>query len=277
MLTKETFLQLRDFIYERTGIYFTENKMYLMENRLVNRLSELGLSTFEDYYFYLKFGNEKAKTEILSLYDAITTNETSFFRNPQQFDAFRTIVVNDYLRDGKNIAYGLRIWSAACSTGEEPYTIAIVLLEIMESLRANFLFSIYATDLSPKVLDSARRGIYSEYSVRGVDDNLRRKYFSVTKEKSYKIKEEVKRYVRFDFMNLMDSEAYKLYKNMDIIFCRNVLIYFDEKAKKKVLGNLYECLKPGGYLILGYAETLHQQRYGFKPILFPGTVIYKKG
>ncbi|MCX7856683.1 MAG: protein-glutamate O-methyltransferase CheR [Deltaproteobacteria bacterium] len=277
MLTKETFIQLRDFIYERTGIYFTENKMYLMENRLVNRLNELGLSSFEDYYFYLKYGNEKTKTELLNLYDAVTTNETSFFRNPQQFDAFRTIVIKDYLENGQNTTFGLRIWSAACSTGEEPYTIAIVLLELMEYLKKNIPFSIYATDISPRVLESAKTGIYSEYSMRGVSDNIKKKYFTLTKEKNYKIKEDVKKFVRFDFMNLMDQEAYRLYRNMDTIFCRNVLIYFDEKAKRKVLENLYECLKPGGFLILGYAETLHQQRYGFRPLLFPGTIIYQKG
>jgi len=277
MLKEEEFKELRDFIYERTGIYFSENKMYLIENRLMNRLTELGLSSFSDYYLYLKSGEDRVKDELLNLYDAITTNETSFFRHPEQFDALRRIVINEYLKDGKDQFCGLRIWSAGCSTGDEPYTIAIVLMEIRETLKKNLIFSIYATDISPKVLESAKRGIYSEYNLRGVDENIKKRFFSMTKEKNYKIKEEVKRLVKFDFMNLLDEGAYKLYKNMDIIFCRNVLVYFDERAKKKVLGNFYECLKPGGYLILGYAETIHQRGYGFRPILFPGAVIYKKG
>ncbi|MDW8002870.1 MAG: protein-glutamate O-methyltransferase CheR [Deltaproteobacteria bacterium] len=276
MLTKNTFVQLRDFIYEKTGIYFPENKMYLMENRLVNRLNELGLSSFEDYYLYLKYGNEKSRIELLNLYDVITTNETSFFRNPQQFDAFRTIVVKEYIENGIGISSGLRIWSTGCSTGEEPYTIAIILIELMEALKTDIFFSIYATDISQKVLESAKRGIYSEYTMRGVSDQVKKKYFTLTGNNNYKIRDDVKKYVRFDFMNLMDEGAYRLYRNMDVIFCRNVLIYFDEKAKKKVLENLYGSLKPGGFLILGYAETLHQHRYGFRPILFPGTIIYQK-
>ncbi len=277
MLRKETFLRLRDYIYEKTGIYFHESKMYLMENRLQNRLRELGLSSFEDYYLYLKLGNENAKKELLNLYDVITTNETSFFRNPQQFDALREIIVKEYLKNGKGPSFGLRIWSAACSTGEEPYTIAIVLLEIQERTKVDLPFSILATDLSPKVLESAKRGVYSEYSLRNVNGALREKYFTLTEEKNYKLKEEVKKYVRFEFMNLMDLEAYKAFRNMDIIFCRNVLIYFDERAKRRVLENLFKCLKPGGFLILGYSETLNQQRFGFRPILFPGTLIYQKG
>ncbi|MDW8002895.1 MAG: protein-glutamate O-methyltransferase CheR [Deltaproteobacteria bacterium] len=276
MLTKNTFFQLRDFIYEKTGIYFPENKMYLIENRLGNRLKELGLSSFEEYYLYLKYGNEKSKKELPNLYDAITTNETSFFRNPQQFDAFRTILIKEYIQNDFGISSCLRIWSTGCSTGEEPYTIAIVVLELMETLKRDINFTVYATDISPKVLKSAKRGVYSEYTMRGVPDHIKKKYFVPTGNNSYKISEDLKKYVRFDFMNLVDERAYALYKNMDVIFCRNVLIYLHEKAKKKVLENLYGCLKSGGFLILGYAETLHQQRYGFRPVLFPGTVVYQK-
>lgn len=277
MLKKETFFRLRDYIYEKTGIYFGENKMYLMEARLMNRLNELGLSTFEDYYFYLMLGNEKAKRELLNLYDVITTNETSFFRNSEQLDAFREITEREYLKNGKDHSFELRIWSAGCSTGEEPYTLAIILLEILEKRKKNPSFSIYATDLSPKALESAKRGIYSEYSMRNVDESIKQKYFIQTEKNSYMIKEEVKRYVKFGFMNLVDWDAYNLYRNMDIIFCRNVLIYFDDKAKTKVIEKLYECLKPGGFLILGYAEALHQKRFGFRPVLFPRALLYQKG
>ena len=129
MLTNQEFILLRDFVYEKTGIYFAENKVYLLESRLAARLDELGLSSFEEYHYYLKYGGQKTEQELISLFDLVTTNETSFFRNPPQLDAFKMIVQKNYLNgcwpDG-----GLKIWSAGCSTGEEPYTLAILMLEL---------------------------------------------------------------------------------------------------------------------------------------------------
>jgi chemotaxis protein methyltransferase CheR len=275
MLTKENFILLRDFIYEKTGIFFSENKMYLMESRLTNRLSELGFSTYEDYYYFLKYGTEKAKTEMLNLFDAVTTNETSFFRNPPQLDAFKIIVQKNYL-DGKGLTLPLRIWSAACSTGEEAYTLVIILLELIEKMKKNISFTISATDISPKVLESAKKGVFGSYSVRNMDEAIRKKYF-VEEGNNFALKSTVKKYVKFDFLNLMDANAYRMYKQMDIIFCRNVLIYFDDKMKKKVIDNLYECLKAPGFLTIGHAESLHNISRAFKPLVFPGTITYQKG
>jgi chemotaxis protein methyltransferase CheR len=275
MLTKENFILLRDFIYEKTGIYFSENKIYLMESRLTNRLSELGFSTYEDYYYFLKYGAEKAKTEMLNLFDAVTTNETSFFRNPPQLDAFRVIIQKSYI-DGKALSVPLRIWSAACSTGEEAYTLVIILLELMEKMKKNISFTIFATDISPKVLESAKKGVFGSYSVRNMDEAIRKKYF-VEEGNNFALNSNVKRYVKFDFLNLMDANAYRMYKQMDIIFCRNVLIYFDDKMKKKVIDSLYECLKAPGFLTIGHAESLHNISRAFKPLVFPGTITYQKG
>lgn len=275
MLTKENFILLRDFIYEKTGIFFSENKIYLMESRLTNRLSELGFSTYEDYYYFLKYGAEKAKSEMLNLFDAVTTNETSFFRNPPQLDAFRVIIQKSYI-DGKVLSVPLRIWSAACSTGEEAYTLVIILLELMEKMKKNISFTIFATDISPKVLESAKKGVFGSYSVRNMDEALRKKYF-VEEGNNFALNSNVKRYVKFDFLNLMDANAYRMYKQMDIIFCRNVLIYFDDKMKKKVIDSLYECLKAPGFLTIGHAESLHNISRAFKPLVFPGTITYQKG
>jgi chemotaxis protein methyltransferase CheR len=275
MLTKENFVTLRDFIYEKTGIFFAENKMYLLESRLTNRLSELGFSGYEDYYYFLKFGGDKAKTETLSLFDSVTTNETSFFRNPPQLDAFKLVVQKEYL-NGKPLSGPLRIWSAACSTGEEPYTLAIMLLELTERLKRNIPFMIYGTDISQKVMDSARKGIFNTYSVRNMDESIRNKYFTPDGT-NYKLNENVKKYVKIDFMNLMDANAYRAYRQMDMIFCRNVLIYFDDKMKKKVIDNMYECLKTPGFLTIGHAESLHNISRAFKPLVFPGTITYQKG
>lgn len=276
-MTKDEFLHLRDFIYEKTGIFFAENKMYLLESRLSNRIEELGFSSFEDYYYFLKYNNIDSKKEFSNLLNAVTTNETSYFRNPPQLDAFKAIIQKHYINN-KNVSMAspVKIWSAACSTGEEPYTLAIILLELMEASRKNFPFVIYATDISSKVLESAKRGIYGPYSIRNMDNAILKKYF-VKNGEFCSLKEEVKKYVKIDFMNLTDNDSYRKYKYMDMIFCRNVLIYFDEKAKKKVIDLMYESLKSGGFLTVGHAESLHNISRAFKPVMFPGAIAYQKG
>ena len=275
MMTREEFLQLRDYIYEKTGIFFTENKTYLLESRLANRLTELGFSTFEDYYFYLKYGGEQIKNEINSLFEVVTTNETSFFRNPPQLDAFKVIIQKNYL-NGTTLSSPIKIWSAACSTGEEAYTLAIILLELMDSMKKEIPFLIYATDISSKVLESARKAAFGPYSVRNKDEVIRKKYFTENNG-SLMLRDNVKKYVKFDFLNLVDADSYRKYKYMDVIFCRNVLIYFDEKVKKKVIDLMYESLKPGGFLTIGHAESLHNLSRAFKPLMFPGSIAYQRG
>jgi len=274
-MTREEFTVLRDFIYEKTGIYFAETKTYLLESRLTNRLNELGLSSFEDYYYHLKYGADRARGELPNLFDVVTTNETSFYRNPPQLDAFKIILQKEYM-NGSGPASPIRIWSAACSTGEEPYTLAIMLMEMAELRRIAIPFSILATDISTKVLESARKAVFSQYSVRNTDEAIKKKYFT-EENNMYKLKETVKKNVKIDFMNLMDDDAYRLYRQMDFIFCRNVLIYFDEKMKKKVVDHMYECLKPKGFLTIGHAESLHNISRAFKPLVFPGTIAYQKG
>ncbi len=275
MLKKEEFVLLRDFIYDSTGIFFAENKAYLLESRLSNRLQDLGFSTYEDYYLYLKYGGEKAKNEIQNLFDVVTTNETSFFRNPPQLEAFRVIMEKNYM-NGSRAPGPIRIWSAACSTGEEPYTLAIMLLELAEQTKKPIPFMIYATDISAKVIEAAKRAVFGPYAVRNTDEAIRKKYFN-EENNAFKLKDVVKRNVKIDFMNLAEPAAYRPYRQMDIIFCRNVLIYFDEKMKKKVIDQLYESLKPKGFLTIGHAESLHNISRAFKPIVFPGTIAYQKG
>jgi chemotaxis protein methyltransferase CheR len=275
MLTKEEFILLRDFIYEKTGIHFAENKMYLLESRLANRLNELGFSAFQDYYYHLKYGGDKVKSELINLYEAVTTNETFFFRNPPQLDAFKVILKKHYL-NGTFPVQPIRIWSAGCSTGEEPYTLAIIMEEMGAAMGKAIPYAIYGTDISTKVLESARQAVFGAYSVRTVDDAGRKKYFVETNG-SFKLKENIKRNIKLDFLNLMDADSYKKYRQMDMIFCRNVLIYFDEKMKKKVVDLFYESLKPNGFLTIGHAESLHNISRVFKPVVFPGTITYQRG
>jgi chemotaxis protein methyltransferase CheR len=273
-LTNQEFVLLKDFIYDKTGIYFAENKMYLLENRLSNRISELGFSTFQDYYYYLKYGGSKTEQELVSLFDLVTTNETSFYRNPPQLDAFKTIVQENYLNEPTSDA-AIKIWSAGCSTGEEPYTLAIIMLELATQCGRPVPFAIYGTDIGTKVLESARRAVFSNYSVRNIDKAILRRYFT-EQDGQFMLKDAVKKCVTLDFLNLMESHSYRTHGQFDIIFCRNVLIYFDERGKKKVIDTLYKSLKPGGYLTIGHAESLHNISRGFKPLIFPGTMAYQK-
>jgi chemotaxis protein methyltransferase CheR len=273
-MKKEEFSVLRDVVYEKAGIYFSDNKAYLLENRLKNRLNELNLSTFEDYYYYLRYG-DKASEELNNLYDAVTTNETSFFRNPPQLEMLRSILRSEHLNGNKRSEM-LRVWSAGCSTGEEPYTLAIIILELMETLREARPFTVFGTDISRKALLSAERAIFNGYAMRNVEGPIKEKYF-VKAKNSYAIKESLKKCVKFDFLNLNDVDAYRKFGHMDIIFCRNVLIYFDASMKKKVVDRLHEALRPGGHLFLGHSESLYPVWKIFKPIVGPGAILYQKG
>jgi chemotaxis protein methyltransferase CheR len=273
-MEKEEFSVLRDIIYEKAGIYFSDNKAYLLENRLRNRLNELNIPTFEDYYYHLRYG-DKASEELYNLYDAVTTNETSFFRNPPQLEMLRSILRSQHLNGNKR-SETLRVWSAGCSTGEEAYTIAIIILELMETLREPRSFTVFGTDISRKALLSAEQAIFNSYAMRNVERPIKEKYF-VKAKNSYAIKESVKNCVKFGFLNLNDVGAYRKFGHMDIIFCRNVLIYFDEFMKKKVVDHLYAALKVGGHLFLGYSESLYPAWKLLKPIVVPGAILYQKG
>ena len=272
-MTREEFILLRDFICEKTGIFFSENKAYLLQNRISGRLRVLNIGTIGEYYNLLRHGGKRAREELLELFCVVTTNETSFFRNAAQLDALREIL-KERLGNGKSPF--LRVWSAACSTGEEPYTIAILIMEVMEEIGRKIPFLVYGTDINVRALESAKKGVYSPYSLRNVDNGLKEKYFKKTGG-AYQVKEELKCFVKIEFSNLVEPQEYAKYRNMDIIFCRNVLIYFTDDMKKKVVRHLYECLNPEGYLILGHAEILHNIAPIFKPIIFPGAIVYKKG
>lgn len=263
-----TFRQLRDFIYEKSGIFIPDSKKYLLENRLIKRIRDNGLKSFEDYFnFVTNSGYEK---ELPKLFDAITTNETFFFREPQHFDVLSNEIINRVIE--RNNRKSIKIWSAACSTGEEPYTIAMILKERFSSLRTDIL----ASDISNNVLESAKRGVYSSYSIRNVPGNFLYKYFTKVGD-SYVLNELIKRSVQFKNINLIDEKAMKGIKGVDIVFCRNVLIYFDDRMKKKVLSHMYDSINQGGFLFIGISESLHNITKAFIPIVINNVVVYQKG
>lgn len=274
-VSDDEFRQLRDFIYQQCGIYIAENRKYLIENRLGNRLKELNLKTFGEYYQYLRYDANK-RAELVKLFEVMTTNETSFYRNPPQLQVFQDKVLASVVAEAR--AKGqkrLRIWSAGCSTGEEPYTIAIILHELLKSEISLWDIRITANDLSEAVLASARKAVYTDYALRTTPPEIISKYF-IKEGTQYKLDHKVQQLVQFGSINLSDRMQLKRVERSQIVFCRNVIIYFDDEMKKQVIGSFYDNLLPGGYLLIGHSESLHNISRTFKPEHHTGAIIYRK-
>jgi len=274
-LTDETFIVLRDFIYSKTGIYFPVKKKYLLEGRLSKRLQIMKLGYFEDYVHLLKYGQQK-ENEFEFLCNMITINETSFFRNDAQIDAFQKKLAEEVIKSNKACNNRtLRIWSAACSSGEEPYTLAMLYLEHLKPKYPELNIEIVGTDINTAVLDMACKGEYNQYSIRSTPKNYLNKYFDQSNG-VYRLRQQVKELVRFEYINLIDRVKMRRMMHFDFIFCANVLIYFDEKAKIQVVGDLFNSLNRGGYLFIGFSEMLHRISTAFKLVSIPRTTAYKK-
>lgn len=274
-ISDEEFLQLRDFIYQQCGIFIAENRKYLVENRLSNRIKDLNLKSYNEYYNFLRFDASR-KTELSKLFEVVTTNETSFFRNPPQLEVFQKNVLPDILEKCRQKGQKkLRIWSAGCSTGEEPYTLAIILHEVLKSEINSWDIKITANDLSEAVLSAARRGIYSEYALRTTPKQIIDAYF-IKEDNIYKIKPELKNLISFGQINLSDKEQLRRVEKSQIVFCRNVIIYFDDEMKRKVINAFYDNLEINGALLIGHSESLHNISRAFQLEHFKGTIVYRK-
>lgn len=270
-MTASIFASLRDLIYEQSGIYFQDNKKYVLESRLQPRLRERKCASYEEYYNLLRFDAWREK-ELSTLFTLVTTNETFFYRDLAQLQTFTDTILPTVIKASQGVEK-IRLWSAACSTGDEPYTLALMLLE--QPALAKWTVEILASDISEAVLDQARKGIYGQYAVRNIPPALLRKYFTEDAGQ-YVLSAAVKRLVKFATMNLYDSTRLKLVRGMDVIFCRNCLIYFDEKAKQRIVNNLYDALRPGGYLVIGFSESLHNVTRAFRPVHGGRAVVYQK-
>jgi chemotaxis protein methyltransferase CheR len=268
-LSDQTFRDLRDYIYQKSGIYITDTKKYLIENRLSRILQEKKLGSFEEYLKLIKVASNG--NELSRLYDAVTTNETYFFREPDHFNVLANEILPKVLSQKKG-SKTIRIWSAACSSGEEAYTISMFL---MEKYLNSQHFEIYASDISEAVLHSAKKAVYNSYSIRNIPEPYLKKYFSNSGQ-SYTLDSSVKNNVKFTNLNLLNDNKLKTFRGMDVIFCRNVLIYFDTKAKQKVVSNLYDNLNPGGYLFIGSSESLHNVTRALRPNVINKVITYQK-
>lgn len=275
-LSGNEFYQIRDFIYEISGIYFKLEKKYLIEDKIVSRLSELLIRNISDYIYYLKF-NLKKNEELKILYDCITINETSFFRNSPILEAWANeIMTSIFNRYRESFSKSVRIWSAGCSSGEEPYTLSIMLQDMLKNELDKWFLEIFATDINLTVLEKARIGIYTDYALRTTEPLIKQRCFDKLEDNQFRIKDIYRKIIKFQNLNLMDDQKTSLLTKFDVIFCRNVLIYFDDDSKKKVISKFYDLLKPGGYLILGHSESLHSISGAFKLTLFKNAIAYKK-
>ena len=276
-ISKQEFEQIAKFIYDQVGIHLAEQKINLVKGRLSKRLRHFGFSTFTEYYEYLVNDDESGE-ELLMLTNEISTNVTSFFREPSQWEylekELKKFEINS--KDKK-----IRVWSAACSSGQEPYTIAMFLLNNLKNANS-WDIKILATDISEEILLKASKAIYTEDDVKGLPKNMIVKYFDKIKKEQkgevvfeYKIKQSIKNMITFRKFNLVHS-SYKIIKDetFDWIFCRNVMIYFDVTTKNSVVLNLINKIKKNGHFLIGHSESLVSMNKSDIKLQAPS--IYKK-
>lgn len=270
-ISEGDFKRISEFIHSTVGIKLPPQKKGLVESRLRKRLSRLGMDSYKDYTDYL-FSPAGMADELTHLIDAITTNKTDFFREPNHFTFLTEIALPELMRTTAKTLKHINVWSSACSRGDEPYTIAMVLEDFLP--RHRFDFSITATDISLKVLDIAVKGVYDHDTIEPVPLNFRKKYLLRSKDKTnnrVRIVPGLRDKIQYRRLNLM--EDFSFLKKFDIIFCRNVIIYFDPPTTRKLMARMCEQLKPGGFLFMGHSELLEHQ---LLPVLPVGSTVYQK-
>jgi chemotaxis protein methyltransferase CheR len=253
-LSEADFQAFSSFIYSEYGIKMPPIKRIMLQGRLLKRIRELSMKSYSEYkdYFFSKEGQEK---ELYNFLNVITTNKTDFFREPVHFDYLTSNVLPSFTQKKPGSLF--KVWSAGCSSGEEPYTISVVLNEYKRQF-PSFMFSITGTDISNQVLEKAIRGVYAESKIDFIPLDLKKKYFLKSKDRinpTVRVRPELQSNLNFKHLNLMDS-TYDMKETYSVIFCRNVLIYFDRATQEKVINKLCQFLEPGGYFFIGHSESL---------------------
>ena len=272
-MSDDEFLLLRDCIYAHCGMYFDQDSKYILEKRLSQRLTDLNLPTFYDYYHFLKYNRNKER-ELMDIMNVLTTNETYFFRESYQLKTFSDEIIPELIKN--KTARGnrsLRIWSAGCSTGEEPYTIAMLLSDIPEL--SGWKVEITGTDISQKVLLQARSAVYGKSSFRATEEHDLFRFFH-QHDDGYKVNDSIREMVTISHQNLFDTNSQNMPGQFDVVFCRNVIIYFDRMAKKRVVESFHSTLYDGGFLLLGHSESLMNITNLFTLRHFRNDMIYQK-
>ncbi|MDR3753004.1 MAG: CheR family methyltransferase [Terracidiphilus sp.] len=265
VISSRDYARLRELVYDQAGINLGSERRTMLEGRIRRRLKDLAIHSYAEYCDYL-FSGEGLRDELVHLIDVVTTNKTDFFREPRHFEFLTAAAVPEFVASN-SARRPMLVWSAACSTGEEPYTLAMVLSEYAAT-HPGFAFRIIATDISTTVLKRAGLGIYSTDAVRPVPQNLKVKYFMRGRERSFervRVVPELRRLIEFRRLNFMDSD-YEMQEKFDVIFCRNVIIYFDRPTQQSILEKITQHLRPRSYLFMGHAETLHELVLPLTPI-----------
>ncbi len=263
MLTRLYLDILREIIYENTGIIFDDKKKYFIENRVKEHMEELGLNSLKEYIYRLKT-DKRAIKEFIS---KITVNETYFYREYYHLKALAKLV------QGENQRLPVKVLSIPCSTGEEPYSIAIVLNEVLEDPKK---FEVLGVDIDINAIKKAKEGIYGKRSVSKLPLQYLKKYFDHVDEEKWMIKDFIKKRVRFYEGNILDRLFIKSLRKFHYVFCKNLLIYFDDNARTQAINNLYDALMDGGFLFLGHAESISRSSSLFEPVKVEGAIVYKK-
>ncbi len=262
------FIKYRDIVYKEAGITLNDSKKALLQARLMRRMRALKINEFSDYYKYLMENYEEEKVNFIN---SITTNKTEFFRENRHFDFMTEKALAEFAEMGRK---EIKIWSAGCSTGEEPYTIAITLQEYFEN-KLKPQLKILATDIDTQVLDKAKEGIYKSDLIEDIPVEILKKYFYRGKAENdglFKVKENIKNIITFSRLNLLD-DIYPMKGQFDIIFCRNVVIYFDKETQRILFQKFSRYLADHGYLFIGHSENISSISDEFSLV---GNTIYKK-
>jgi chemotaxis protein methyltransferase CheR len=269
------FRQIRDLVYKTSGIFQSDEKVYLLVDACGRRMKQLSVRTPREYWNLLAAPVSR-DAELRQLLNETTIGETCLFRSQPQLDALRKVILPELiLAKSKQATKRLRIWSAGCSTGEESYTLAMNMLEESERLKG-WSVEILATDLNDRSVETAKAGIYGPYALRSTTDYFKRKYFSPVDEQKLQVRPEVQKLITFSRLNLQDESKMLFMKGMDLIFCCNVLIYFDGPSKSKVIQQFFGNLNFGGYFFLGTSESLMKLNDQFHLVHFPGSIGYWK-
>jgi chemotaxis protein methyltransferase CheR len=272
VITKDDFQKFSEFFYRKTGIMFAENKRYFVDKRILEQMASSGFKHFGDYFNRVRF--QASGAELQALVNSMTVNETYFYREDYQLQCLVRSILPEI---AKKITRGdtIKIWSLPCSTGEEPYSIAFYLLEYWKEVD-DFNIEIVASDIDTQVLERAKLGIYSKRSLQHVSAETIKKYMMAVKDDEHQVVSAIRNSIKFSKINILEPIDSRSYSRFDVVFCRNMLIYFDDLSRREAAEAIFTVLNPGGFVCLGHSESMSRISSLFNMRKFPEAIVYQK-
>lgn len=271
-ISSDDFARFSEYFYRKTGILFDESKRYFVDRRIADRIEATNCEDFNAYFRLLRLNPSGSETQVLT--NLMTVNETYFFREAYQFDCMTDFILAEIVRY-KHSSDPIRIWSMPCSSGEEPYSIAMHLLDRWAHI-GRYDVEIFGSDIDTSILASAKAGIYSPRSVQGVSPHQMRRYFTKLRNGNWQISQDLRDSVEFIRANLNEPADVARFSRIDVIFCRNLLIYFDDMSRRAAAEAFYETMSPGAFICLGHSESMSRISSLFKVRRFGSTIVYQK-